>query len=63
MKTASVLIVLGCVVAFGGCVLKGPEFRVKPPIEVNVEGNGDWDGDRGRGGRFCPPGLAKQGRC
>ena len=59
MKMVSVLAVsLGCV-ALAGCTLKGPELRVKPPIEVKVEGGHDHD----RGGKFCPPGQAKKGRC
>jgi hypothetical protein len=57
MKIASALVVSVCCVAFVGCTLKGPEIRVKPPIEVKVEGDHD------RGGTFCPPGQAKKGRC
>ena len=38
MKTASVLAASLCI-AFAGCTLKGPELRVKPPVEVKVEGN------------------------
>ena len=57
MKAASVVIASVCCVAFAGCVLKGPELRIGPPIEVKVEG------DHGREGKFCPPGQAKKGRC
>jgi hypothetical protein len=57
MKAASVVIASVCCVAFAGCVVKGPEVRVRPPIEVKV------DGDNGGGGKFCPPGQAKKGRC
>jgi hypothetical protein len=57
MKAASVVIASVCCVAFAGCVVKGPEVRVRPPIEVKV------DGDHGGGGKFCPPGQAKKGRC
>ena len=57
MKIASVLVATVCCVAVGGCVLKGPELRVGSPIEVQVEG------DNGGGGKFCPPGQAKKGRC
>ena len=52
-----------CCVAFAGCAVKGPEvrvgpeIRVKPPVEVKVEG------DNSGGGKFCPPGQAKKGRC
>ena len=57
MKIASVLIAVVCCAAVGGCTLKGPELRVGPPVEVTV------DGDNGGGGKFCPPGQAKKGRC
>ncbi len=57
MNIASVLIAAVCCVAVAGCVLKGPELRVGPPIEVKV------DGGNGGGGKFCPPGQAKKGRC
>jgi hypothetical protein len=57
MKTASVVIASMCCVVFAGCVVKGPEVRLRPPIEVKV------DGDNGGGGKFCPPGQAKKGRC
>ena len=57
MKLVSVVIVSVCCVAFAGCVLKGPELRVGPPVEVKV------DGDNSGGGKFCPPGQAKKGRC
>jgi hypothetical protein len=57
MKTASALIASVCCVAFAGCVVKGPEVRVRPPVEVKIEGD-----DHG-GGKFCPPGQAKKGRC
>ena len=61
MKVASVLVASLCCLAVAGCTLKGPELRVKPPIEVKVEGDRDHDHDRG--GKFCPPGQAKKGRC
>jgi predicted small lipoprotein YifL len=60
MKVASVLVASLCCLAVAGCTLKGPELRVKPPVEVKVEG-GHHDHDRG--GKFCPPGQAKKGRC
>jgi hypothetical protein len=56
MKLESALVVV-CAVAFAACTIKGPEVRVKPPIEVKVDGGDD------RGGKFCPPGQAKKGRC
>jgi hypothetical protein len=52
------LVVAVCCVAFVGCTIKGPEIRVKPPVEVKVEKDNDRDG-----GGFCPPGQAKKGRC
>jgi hypothetical protein len=57
MNVGSVVIAAVCCVAVAGCVLKGPELRVGPPIEVKV------DRDNGGGGKFCPPGQAKKGRC
>ena len=57
MNVGSVVIAAVCCVAVAGCVVKGPEVRVRPPIEVKV------DGDNGGGGKFCPPGQAKKGRC
>jgi hypothetical protein len=56
MRLESALVVV-CAVAFAACSIKGPEVRVKPPIEVKVDGGDD------RGGKFCPPGQAKKGRC
>jgi hypothetical protein len=58
MTAASVVIVAVCCVAFAGCVVKGPEVRIGPPVEVKVEGD-----ERTGGGKFCPPGQAKKGRC
>jgi hypothetical protein len=46
------LALLTCL-AFAGCVLRGPEIEVKPPVETKAE----------RGGKFCPPGQAKKGNC
>ena len=57
MKLASMVIAAVCCAAVGGCALKGPELRVGPPVQVNVEN------DNGGGGKFCPPGQAKKGRC
>ncbi|RMH31468.1 MAG: hypothetical protein D6690_16195 [Nitrospirae bacterium] len=42
-----------------GCEVKGPSIKVKgptveiPDVEVGAE----------NGGKFCPPGQAKKGRC
>ena len=57
MNVGSVVIAAVCCVAVAGCVVKGPEVRVRPPVEVKV------DGHNGGGGKFCPPGQAKKGRC
>ena len=59
MKAASVVIASVCCVALAGCVVKGPEVRVRPPVEVKVDGGSS----NGGGGKFCPPGQAKKGRC
>lgn len=59
MNVASMLVVSMCAVAFAGCVLKGPELRVQPPVEVKVKSAKGSDKD----GSFCPPGQAKKGRC
>jgi hypothetical protein len=40
--------------ALTGCVVTGPEIKVKPPIEIRAEPSG---------GKFCPPGQAKKGNC
>jgi hypothetical protein len=57
MNRVSILVISVCCIAFAGCVVKGPEVRVKPPVEINA------GGDNGGGGKFCPPGQAKKGRC
>ena len=56
MKAARLFIVALCSVAFAGCVVKGPEVEVKPPIAITVDGDD-------HGGKHCPPGQAKKGRC
>ena len=60
MKARCMVVAAVCAVALGGCVVKGPEVRVKPPIEVKVDGDHQHHGG---GGKFCPPGQAKKGRC
>jgi hypothetical protein len=57
VKRASVFVVSACAIAFVGCTIKGPEIKMKPPIEVKIEKDNDRDG------RFCPPGQAKKGKC
>jgi hypothetical protein len=46
------LALLTCL-AFSGCVVHGPDFVVKSPVEIKAE----------REGKFCPPGQAKKGNC
>ena len=53
MKLVSLFMTAVTVIAFGGCVIRGPEVRVKPPVQV----------DAGSGSKFCPPGQAKKGNC
>ncbi len=50
---AHVLLASVLSVALGGCVIKGPEIKVKPPIEIKAE----------PAGKHCPPGQAKKGNC
>ncbi|HEV8616001.1 MAG TPA: hypothetical protein VGU22_10970 [Methylomirabilota bacterium] len=53
MKVVAVLIASVCGLAFGGCVVRGPEIGVKSPVEIKSE----------PAARFCPPGQAKKGNC
>jgi len=53
MKVVTVLIASVVAVAFGGCVVRGPEVAVRPPVEIKGE----------PAGKFCPPGQAKKGNC
>lgn len=53
MTIASLVLLSVFGLALGGCVVKGPEIRVKPPIEIKVQPEG----------KFCPPGQAKKGNC
>lgn len=39
--------------ALGGCVIQGPEIKVKPPVEIRAQPSGT----------HCPPGQAKKGNC
>jgi predicted small lipoprotein YifL len=57
VNVLSLLVASACAAALVGCTVKGPEVRVKPPIEVTVEK------ESGKDGTFCPPGQAKKGRC
>jgi hypothetical protein len=45
------------VLTLGGCVVRGPEIEMKPPIEIKTGSPGS------SGGTFCPPGQAKKGNC
>lgn len=53
MRIACALLASAIGFALGGCVISGPEIRVKPPIEIKAE----------PAGKFCPPGQAKKGNC
>ncbi len=59
MKTFRVCMLAVVIVGLTGCELVGPSIKVKGPeikipgVEVGVQG----------GGKFCPPGQAKKGRC
>jgi hypothetical protein len=53
VNLARMFVVSLCGLAFTGCVVRGPEFEVKPPIEVKAE----------PARKFCPPGQAKKGNC
>lgn len=53
MAIAPLLLASLFVLAFGGCVVRGPEIEVKPPIEIKT----------GSPGKHCPPGQAKKGNC
>jgi hypothetical protein len=55
VKLARVFVVSLCGLAFSGCVISGPEIRVKPPIEIRTEPDSP--------SKFCPPGQAKKGNC
>jgi hypothetical protein len=52
---ASLLLASIFVLGLGGCVLKGPELEVKPPVQIKTSGPSE--------GKFCPPGQAKKGNC
>jgi hypothetical protein len=54
-KLARLFVASLCGFAFGGCVVRGPEVEVKPPIEIRA--------DPGGNSKFCPPGQAKKGNC
>ncbi len=59
MKTLSVCVIGVITVLLTGCEVTGPSIKVKGPevkipgVEVGVQS----------GGKFCPPGQAKKGRC
>lgn len=55
VNLARVFVASVCGLAFTGCVISGPEIRVKPPIEIRAEPDGP--------SKFCPPGQAKKGNC
>jgi hypothetical protein len=57
VRIASLLLASVFALGLGGCVLKGPEIEMKPPIEIKT------GSPHPSGGGFCPPGQAKKGNC
>jgi hypothetical protein len=54
MKLSTVVIIALCIFPSGCAIkVKGPDIKIKAPIEI--EGGGK--------GGFCPPGQAKKGNC
>lgn len=53
MATVRVLLASLVGLALAGCVIQGPEIKVKPPIEIRAQPSG----------MHCPPGQAKKGNC
>ena len=59
MKISAVIMICAMMVWMTGCQFTGPSIKVKGPkveipgVEIGVQG----------GGKFCPPGQAKKGRC
>lgn len=59
MKISAVIMICAMMVWMTGCEFTGPSVKVKGPkveipgVEIGVQG----------GGKFCPPGQAKKGRC
>ena len=59
MKLLTVIVMVVMMVWMTGCQLKGPSVKIKGPkvkipgVEIGVQG----------GGKFCPPGQSKKGRC
>ena len=55
MARGLILLASLCCFTFSGCVVRGPEVTVGPPVEVRP--------DPPPGRPFCPPGQAKKGNC
>lgn len=53
--------VMAAILSITACSVEGPKVKLRPPITVEVEGDGHHH-NRGDGG-FCPPGQAKKGNC
>lgn len=61
------LLFIGCTVFFTGCAVRGPSVTLPsvdlPSVSVDSPVRYDDGGYSRSGGKGCPPGLAKQGRC
>ncbi len=55
MNVTIFAVVVAVSLAVGACSVRGPEFRVDPYPHGEVRSHPSAG--------FCPPGLAKQGRC
>ncbi len=59
MKTSAAIMICAMMVWMTSCQFTGPSVKVEGPkvkipgVEIGVQG----------GGKFCPPGQAKKGRC
>lgn len=64
------LLLMACAVFFTGCTVRGPSVElpsvsvpsvdIESPVKVVPSGT---SGSGYKGGKGCPPGLAKKGRC
>lgn len=57
MKLFTTVLTAAVLLGLSGCEIRGPSIRVKPPVEVIVDGNS------GGGAKHCPPGQGKKGNC
>lgn len=57
MKLFTTALAAAVLFSLSGCEIRGPSIRIKPPVEIVV------DGKDGKGAKHCPPGQAKKGNC